>query len=119
MSTARDERHYITMLMLPWFDERDELEYSTMSLTSPGRPVCARKARRLMRRWYKQAIGKVVPKEVLERVWSRKFVTRTRTEAENKAYLDDLVTRHSEDTDDTIEDDTDISVQSEASKGTE
>lgn len=68
----------IYMLLMPWWDHEDKLQFTRMSLT--GENVDRRLAFRMMRKWYASAIGRSVDKYTLNKVWKRKFVTRAITE---------------------------------------
>jgi hypothetical protein len=102
-------------LTLPWFGNHDgELYYSSMKLTQDG-GLDRRKAFRIMRKWYKEAIGINVHKSVIERVWKCRQVIPVMEESDVNDYLTKLAARSYEE----IKNDGDTSVQEEATGETE
>ena len=76
----------IVQMFLPWHDPAGELQYSSMTLSDPAK-VDARKARRILRNWYKEALGVTAPKHLLVALWSNRTVSRAQTE---KAMMQEL-----------------------------
>ncbi len=109
-----EEERWIVQLLLPWWSVEDNLEYSSMTIGFEGR-VDKRVAFKAMRKWYKQALGKTIRKQVLERVWKRRFVQPAMTEARMAQKLDELAWRSHEET----KDKPDIGSQEEADGGAE
>lgn len=61
-------------LALPWFDYEGELNYQGATFVFTGR-VERRQCKRVVNRWYKEALGRSVRPEVFQRVWRRRHVT--------------------------------------------
>lgn len=87
-----DTRKVVTQLLLPWWCPAGELEYSAMTLMDDV-PVCRKKAVRLVRRWYRDTIGRTVHKSTLDRIWRRRLVQRTVTEQEMAERLHETAGR--------------------------
>ena len=68
----------LTQFLLPWWTVEGELTYQVMTLASDS-AVDRRKSMRLVRKWYKDTIGRKVDKETLDRVWARRRVQRAMT----------------------------------------
>lgn len=84
-----DER-WLVQLWLPWFSPGDEeLQYSSMTIGFEGK-VDKRLARRIMRKWYKEQIGRTIHKRTLERIWKRRTVQRAMSEEKIQGYIDEL-----------------------------
>lgn len=70
----------IVTLFLPWIDAADQLMYQAMKLS--GDTIGKRVARRAIRKWYKQAIGRHIDKRTMEAIWKKRHTTRALTEHE-------------------------------------
>ena len=88
-----EPRQYITQLFLPYWTFEDELDYMSMSLTTADGVVDRRQAFRIMRQWYKDHIGRSVPKEVLIRVWRRRTTSLGLTEQDMAEQLHRMASR--------------------------
>lgn len=100
----------MTQLWLPWFDDNDALQISTMNLCSPDK-ICRRLARRLMRNWYKHNIGRSVNKSMLDDIWSKRHVSKAYT-------LENHIHQLARDTHDTTQECSTIELQEETNGDT-
>jgi len=81
---------WLVQLYLPWFSPGDEeLQYASMTLGFEN-SVDKRLAFRIMRRWYKDQIGRSIHKRILERIWKRRNVQKALTAEKMDSYLDQI-----------------------------
>lgn len=108
MPKTVDER-WIVQVRLPWHDG-ERMQFSAMTIGFEGR-VDRRLAFRMIRKWYKEQIGRTVRKDLMEKVWQVRLQQKAMTETDVQAKIDNMARRSYEED----QNDTDTTVQKEAS----
>ena len=85
------DRQFMTYVPLPWVDHDGGMNLSGMTLVSPDKAICARKGRRIVRLWYKDQIGKVLPKNIVHMIWQDRSDTRSLTEDATRKQFNTFV----------------------------
>lgn len=87
----------LVMMVLPWYDHEDNAQLSTMTMKGPPREITKKVAIKMIRDWYKEALGVEPPYFLPGRIWSRRFVTKPMTEATVNNILTEMaVASHNE-----------------------
>ena len=87
-----DAQEIITNFALPWYTPEGELQYSSMTMSAPG-GVDKRKAKSIIRKWYKEEIGVNIDKIALEALWKCRFETKAFSEKALMEYMHDMARR--------------------------
>jgi len=68
------KRTHMCQVLLPWYNEDDELAHTPMCFTMQGR-MDRRKAFRIIRRWYRLQLGITICKIALYQIWDTRHET--------------------------------------------